>query len=172
MISGLVRKGRDFTVDDQQMLGRKQIEVIGKVIPVYREFAARSRSKYPRRPFYHPILPLICDSRSRKWRILRAAAEPVPVSAGCAHQLQTACVYMDNRIGIHPAGLGHRRDRSRMKCCISPPRRVSNGLQRTTECLAERSDRILCRRSRIDPTCGSRVSTRCTGSSAIITSAT
>src|SRR4051794_26519786 len=38
-IGGLVEKARGFTIEEQQMLGRKQIEVIGKVIPVYREFA-------------------------------------------------------------------------------------------------------------------------------------
>ena len=103
-ISGLVRKGRDFTVDEQQMLGRKQIEVIGKVIPVYREFAARKQIEVSTTPFYHPILPLICDSQ-----IAEVAHPYVPLPSrfrypqDARHQLQTACVYMDNRIGI-PSG--------------------------------------------------------------------
>jgi alpha-amylase/alpha-mannosidase (GH57 family) len=105
-ISGLVRKGRDFTVDEQQMLGRKQIEVTGKVIPVYRDFAARKQIEVSTTPFYHPILPLICDSQ-----IAEVAHPYVPLPTpyrypqDARHQLKTACVYMDNRIGIHPAGL-------------------------------------------------------------------
>ena len=31
-------------------------------MPVYREFAARGQIEITTTPFYHPILPLICDS--------------------------------------------------------------------------------------------------------------
>jgi alpha-amylase/alpha-mannosidase (GH57 family) len=88
------------------MLGRKQIEVTGKVIPVYREFAARKQIEVSTTPFYHPILPLICDTQ-----IAEVAHPYVPLPSrfrypqDARHQLKTACVYMDNRIGIHPAGL-------------------------------------------------------------------
>jgi alpha-amylase/alpha-mannosidase (GH57 family) len=105
-VSGLARKGRDFTLADQQVLGRKQIEVIGKVIPVYRDFAARGQIEVSTTPFYHPILPLICDTQ-----IAEIAHPYVPLPSrfrypqDARHQLNTARTYMDNQAGLHPRGL-------------------------------------------------------------------
>jgi alpha-amylase/alpha-mannosidase (GH57 family) len=61
-VAALAAKGRDFLEADQALLGRKQQEALRKVIPVYREFAARGQIELSATPFYHPILPLLCDS--------------------------------------------------------------------------------------------------------------
>jgi alpha-amylase/alpha-mannosidase (GH57 family) len=61
-VAALAAKGRDFLATDQALLGRKQQEALRKVIPVYREFAARGQIELSATPFYHPILPLLCDS--------------------------------------------------------------------------------------------------------------
>src|SRR5450432_1708739 len=39
-VRDLLAKGRDYSLDDQRLVGRKQLEILGKVIPVYREMAA------------------------------------------------------------------------------------------------------------------------------------
>ncbi len=61
-IIALQRKGRDFTLADQSLLGRKQHELLGKVVAVYRKAAASGQIEISTSPFYHPILPLLCDS--------------------------------------------------------------------------------------------------------------
>ncbi len=61
-ISGLVRKGRNYSLEDQALMGRKQNEILGKVLPVYREFAESGQIEISSTPHYHPILPLLCDS--------------------------------------------------------------------------------------------------------------
>jgi alpha-amylase/alpha-mannosidase (GH57 family) len=61
-VKALVGKRRGYTLDDQALMGRKQQEICGKVIPVYREFAARGQIELSVTPYYHPILPLVCDS--------------------------------------------------------------------------------------------------------------
>ncbi len=61
-LQGLMRKGRDFSLADQEMLTRKQREALVDVLPVYRDFAARKQIEVSTTPFYHPILPLLCDS--------------------------------------------------------------------------------------------------------------
>jgi alpha-amylase/alpha-mannosidase (GH57 family) len=58
----LAAKRRGYTLDDQALMGRKQQEICGKVIPVYRESAARGQIEISITPYYHPILPLLCDS--------------------------------------------------------------------------------------------------------------
>jgi alpha-amylase/alpha-mannosidase (GH57 family) len=38
-IRDLFAKGADYTLDDQRLVGRKQLEILNKVIPIYREMA-------------------------------------------------------------------------------------------------------------------------------------
>ena len=57
----LVRKGRDYSLEDQALMARKQRASLERVLPVYRKFAARGQIEISTTPFYHPILPLICD---------------------------------------------------------------------------------------------------------------
>jgi alpha-amylase/alpha-mannosidase (GH57 family) len=105
-IRALVRKGRDFTLEDQRLLGRKQTEVVSKVLPVYTDFAARGQIEISTTPFYHPILPLLCDSD------IAGVAHPyVPLPPrfrypeDAREQLQRARSFMLSRTGASPAGL-------------------------------------------------------------------
>ncbi len=61
-VKALVAKGRDYSLDDQALMARKEREILAAVVPVYKEFAARGQIEISTTPFYHPILPLICDS--------------------------------------------------------------------------------------------------------------
>jgi alpha-amylase/alpha-mannosidase (GH57 family) len=61
-VAGLLAKGRNFSLSDQKLMGEKQREILGKVIPAYRRLAASKQIEISTTPFYHPILPLICDS--------------------------------------------------------------------------------------------------------------
>ena len=62
MVSRLASKGRDFSESDKEELRAKEIELIGLVLPAYREAAMRGQVELSTTPFYHPILPLVCDS--------------------------------------------------------------------------------------------------------------
>jgi alpha-amylase/alpha-mannosidase (GH57 family) len=61
-VRALFAKARNYTLRDQELVGRKQREICGRVLPVYREFAKRGQVELSVTPFYHPILPLLCDS--------------------------------------------------------------------------------------------------------------
>src|SRR5882672_31390 len=61
-VRALVEKGRNFSLDDQALMGRKQLEILALVLPTYRRLAAAGQIEISTTPFYHPILPLICDS--------------------------------------------------------------------------------------------------------------
>jgi alpha-amylase/alpha-mannosidase (GH57 family) len=58
----LVAKGRDFSEDDKRVLREVELELLNKVIPEYRDAAARGQIELSTSPFYHPILPLLCDT--------------------------------------------------------------------------------------------------------------
>ncbi len=61
-IAALIQKGEDFTCDDQQVVIAKERAILAKVLPAYADAAQRGAIELSATPYYHPILPLICDS--------------------------------------------------------------------------------------------------------------
>ena len=61
-VRSLVQKGRGFSEDDKQILRGVELELLSQVIPEYRQAAARGQVELSTSPFYHPILPLLCDT--------------------------------------------------------------------------------------------------------------
>ena len=105
-VRGLVEKGRNFSPEDQALMGRKQREILALVIPQYRKLAASGQIEISTTPFYHPILPLICDSD-----IAQVSHPHVPLPSrfhypGDARlQLQRARDYIETTFGVAPVGL-------------------------------------------------------------------
>jgi alpha-amylase/alpha-mannosidase (GH57 family) len=62
VIKGLVEKGRDFAPDDRAQLIARHRAIMGMIIPEYRAAAERGQVELTTTPFYHPILPLLCDT--------------------------------------------------------------------------------------------------------------
>lgn len=107
VVNRLSSKGKDFTENDKAALRAKQLEFLKLVLPVYREAAQRGQIEISTTPFYHPILPLLCDSD-----IARVAnpGTPLPRRAyrrpeDAREQLRRAREYHERIFGVKPAGL-------------------------------------------------------------------
>jgi alpha-amylase/alpha-mannosidase (GH57 family) len=107
IVSQLAVKGKDYTEVDKAALKAKQLELLRMVLPAYREAAQRSQIEISTTPFYHPILPLLCDSD-----IARVAnpGTPLPRRAfrrpeDAREQLRRARLYHERVFGTKPAGL-------------------------------------------------------------------
>jgi alpha-amylase/alpha-mannosidase (GH57 family) len=61
-IAELIRKERDYTLDDQRLVITWERELLGRVLPVHAEAAKKGLIEISTSPFYHPILPLVCDT--------------------------------------------------------------------------------------------------------------
>jgi alpha-amylase/alpha-mannosidase (GH57 family) len=61
-VRGLINKGRDFDLADQTLMLEKQKQILGLVIPAYHKAARSGQIEISTTPYYHPILPLLCDS--------------------------------------------------------------------------------------------------------------
>jgi alpha-amylase/alpha-mannosidase (GH57 family) len=102
----LVAKERGYTPEDQALMGTKQIEILNRVLPAYRSAAARGRIEVSTTPFYHPILPLICDTN-----VAEIAHPYVPLPSRFRYpqdarlQLERAQEYITDRFGSAPVGL-------------------------------------------------------------------
>ncbi len=61
-IRELIRKERGYSIEDQQLVVKKEREFLGQVLPAYLAAAQRGGIEISTSPYYHPILPLLCDS--------------------------------------------------------------------------------------------------------------
>ncbi len=103
----LANRGKDFSEADKETLKAKTVELIGLVLPANKEAALRGQVELSTTPFYHPILPLVCDSD-----IARVAnpGTPLPRRAfrrpeDAREQLRRAKEYHEKIFGMKPAGL-------------------------------------------------------------------
>ena len=58
----LLAKGRHFSENEKHALLEWQREFIGRIVPAYREAFAGEQIDISFTPYYHPILPLLCDT--------------------------------------------------------------------------------------------------------------
>ncbi len=107
VVNRLAGKGKDFSEQDKAALQKKQLELLGLVLPAYREAAQRGQIEISTTPLYHPILPLLCDSD-----IARVAnpGTPLPRRAfrhpdDAREHLRRAREYHERVFGAKPAGL-------------------------------------------------------------------
>lgn len=132
-VRGLVEKGRGYTREDQDLMGRKQLEIMRAVAPVYKEFAAKGQIEISTTPYYHPILPLLCDSD-----IAGVSHEGVPLPTRFAYpedaryQLRIARRYMHENFGTEVVG-------DRYPTPLLPWPKVSSTLSHKTHSTAARA---------------------------------
>ena len=61
-IAELIRKERNYALDDQRLVMKRERELLAKVLPAHADAAKRGGIEISTSPFYHPILPLVCDT--------------------------------------------------------------------------------------------------------------
>jgi len=106
-VRGLSDKGCDFSEEDKVTLLEKQQELLAAVLPEYRLAAARGQIEISTTPYYHPILPLLCDSDIASVANPHTP-RPVPpfrYPEDAREQLLRARDYHERVFGHKPAGL-------------------------------------------------------------------
>jgi alpha-amylase/alpha-mannosidase (GH57 family) len=103
----LVEQGRQFTEDDKAMLRTVELEILNRVIPAYRAAAATGRVELSASPFYHPILPLLCDSDIylRTHPASRMPRQRFIHPEDAREQLERASACLERLFGARPVGL-------------------------------------------------------------------
>ncbi len=61
-VRGLVTKGRGFSEEDKAVVRSKEVEIFNVTLEEYRQALRRGQVEISTSPFYHPILPLLCDT--------------------------------------------------------------------------------------------------------------
>jgi alpha-amylase/alpha-mannosidase (GH57 family) len=103
----LIEKGEGFTEEEKGLLLQKQIEVMRKIVPEYRELSASGQVELSTTPFYHPILPLLCNTN----RARDACPQIVLPRHQFMHpedaqkQVEMAVAYHEKLFGAKPVGM-------------------------------------------------------------------
>lgn len=61
-LKDLVEKRCGYTEEDKEYVVAKQREIMAEILPLYKRLQEAGRIEITTTPFYHPILPLLCDT--------------------------------------------------------------------------------------------------------------
>jgi alpha-amylase/alpha-mannosidase (GH57 family) len=106
VVRGLVHKGRDFEERDKARLRERERALLAEIVPAYRRAADRGQVELSTSPYYHPILPLLCDSEAH-----HEAHPGAPLPRRYRHpedaadQIRRALERHEAAFGLRPAGL-------------------------------------------------------------------
>ncbi|MBT0665229.1 glycoside hydrolase [Geobacter pelophilus] len=103
----LLAKGRNYTVADRDRLFAAQQEVINAIIPLYRKLHDEGKAELSLSPYYHPILPLLCDMKIAQVSMPKAN---IPAARFChpedarSHIMEGIACF-ERIFGFTPAGM-------------------------------------------------------------------
>lgn len=62
----LIKKGKNYTLEDRIQIIEIQREIIRKIIPTIKKLVAKNKIEVTTSPYYHPILPILLDYKNIK----------------------------------------------------------------------------------------------------------
>ncbi|MGA2978354.1 MAG: glycoside hydrolase family 57 protein [Terriglobales bacterium] len=106
-VADLIRKGRNYTLEDQRFVIARERELLSRVLPVHAEAANKGLIEISTSPFYHPILPLVCDTQMGA---VSSPGLPLPQNRYChpedaREQLQRGLDLHEKVFGVRPRGV-------------------------------------------------------------------
>jgi alpha-amylase/alpha-mannosidase (GH57 family) len=106
-VAELIRKGRNYSLEDQRFVMARERELLGRVLPVHAEAAKKGLIEISTSPFYHPILPLVCDTQIGA---VSSPGLPLPQNRfrhpeDAREQLQRGLDLHERVFGVRPQGV-------------------------------------------------------------------
>ena len=106
-LKSIISKGRFFSEEDKRAVLNKQLSILDDIIPNYKRFSAAGQVELSVTPYYHPILPLLCNTNSAKEAnvksILPKGEFRYPQDAYA--QIESSVKFYRERFGIAPQGM-------------------------------------------------------------------
>ena len=105
-LKNLIDKKKDYTEADKNYVVFKQKEILSSIIPLYKKLQDQGKIEITTTPFYHPILPLLCDTSianisSPGMELPKKFAHP---EDACWH-IREAVKYHTQQFGSPPRGM-------------------------------------------------------------------
>ena len=103
LVSHLLKKGRGFTEEEKRKLILKQKEILGSVLPKYKELQDKDQIEITFSPYFHPIMPLLCDTG-----IAQFALPHIPLPKERFSYPEDAEAQMDEGIRLYERAFGRK----------------------------------------------------------------
>ncbi len=106
-LQALVARGRDFTEADKRRLGDRMRAIFAGIVPLHRRLVEQGRIEVSTTPYYHPILPLLCDTNVAREAVpdIRLPMRRFAHAEDASAQLEKAAAFMQARMGRPVVGL-------------------------------------------------------------------
>jgi alpha-amylase/alpha-mannosidase (GH57 family) len=103
----LADKGRYFSEDDKHLVLDRHLEILGRIVPLYRRLREEGRIELSVSPYYHPILPLLLDSDCARESVphVRLPRTRIQYPDDFDEQVRTALDRFTEAFGVRPAGM-------------------------------------------------------------------
>ena len=106
-VAELVRKGRNYSLEDQRFVISIQRGFLARVLPAHADAAKKGLIEISTSPFYHPILPLVCDTQIGA---VSSPGLPMPQNRyrhpeDAREQLQRGLDLHEKVFGVRPRGV-------------------------------------------------------------------
>ena len=106
-VAGLIKKARGYSLEDQRFVMAHQRELLAQVLPAHASAAQRGLIEISTSAFYHPILPLVCDTNMGA---VSSPGLPLPQNRfrhpeDAREQLQRGLNLHQEVFGIRPQGV-------------------------------------------------------------------
>lgn len=97
----LEEQGSRFTEEDKRAVLDAQLAILAKVIPAYQAAAKRGQVELTTTPYYHPIMPLLCDTNAAL-----AALPQLPLPSSGFRKPEDARWHLQHALRSHEALFG------------------------------------------------------------------
>jgi alpha-amylase/alpha-mannosidase (GH57 family) len=106
-LRSLVTKARNYTEEDKHLLISKQLSILKAIIPGYKQIAEKGQIEISISPFYHPILPLLCDTNSARIAMpdVKLPQRRFSHPEDAEKQIRMGLDYFEELFGYRPAGM-------------------------------------------------------------------
>ncbi|MEW6025859.1 MAG: glycoside hydrolase family 57 protein [Planctomycetota bacterium] len=107
-LQALRAKGRNYTEEDKKLLVQKQLHYLSEIIPLHKKLQDSGQIEITTTPFYHPILPLLCNMNSTLQAMPQAALPAVDQKAlfeDARLQMAEAMKFYREHFGIDARGI-------------------------------------------------------------------
>jgi len=102
-VAALIKKGHGYSLDEQRFVIQHERELLAKVLPAHADAAKRGGVEISTSPFYHPILPLVCDTNAG------AVSTPgLPLPMNRFRRPEDAKVQLQRGLDLHQEVFGAR----------------------------------------------------------------
>ena len=110
----LIKKGKNYSLEDRIKIIELQREIIRQIIPTYKKYIKKGKIEVTTSPYYHPILPILLDETEIK----KAQYKDFPTNLNMKEDAKAQTKYALDRIeellGVRPKGIWPSEQ------CISP----------------------------------------------------